>query len=59
MDRQYAIDMFVNYTDLPYIQIESEIDRYITWPGQACAFKIGELNIRGWRKEAEAKLGHY
>jgi uncharacterized protein (DUF885 family) len=38
-------------------QISTEIDRYIAWPGQAPADKLGELQIRRHRREAEEKLG--
>jgi uncharacterized protein (DUF885 family) len=38
-------------------EITTEIDRYISWPGQALAYKLGELQIRRHRREAEEKLG--
>ena len=38
-------------------EVETEIDRYITWPGQACGYKIGEIKIRELRRLAEKELG--
>jgi len=55
--RQRAIDFMTGNTCLSKLDIEAEIDRYITWPGQALAYKIGELRILALRKEAEEALG--
>ena len=38
-------------------EITTEVERYIAWPGQALAYKLGELQIRRHRRDAEAKLG--
>ncbi|KAK3096278.1 hypothetical protein FSP39_025229, partial [Pinctada imbricata] len=55
--RQHAIQYMLNYTASNEEQITIEIDRYLTWPGQACAYKIGELKIRELRTKAETNLG--
>jgi len=55
--RQQAIDYFRENTGKTDQDVISEIDRYIVWPGQALAYKIGQLKIRELRKEAESKLG--
>jgi uncharacterized protein (DUF885 family) len=55
--RQQAIDYLLAHTGLTKFDAEREIDRYISWPGQACGYKIGELRIRALRAEAQQKLG--
>ncbi|KAL3846419.1 hypothetical protein ACJMK2_017412 [Sinanodonta woodiana] len=57
-DRQRAIEYLLNYTSYTVEGSMIEIDRYITWPGQACGYKIGELKIKELRKKAEQELGH-
>ena len=55
--KQKAVEYLVNNTALSLANIEFEVNRYITWPGQACAYKIGELAIQDMRAKAEASLG--
>ena len=54
--RQQAIDYFAAHTAKTQHDIENEIDRYIAWPGQALAYKIGELKIRQLRQVATSRL---
>ncbi|MDH5403503.1 MAG: DUF885 domain-containing protein [Candidatus Heimdallarchaeota archaeon] len=56
--RQKAIDFMLEYTSLTELNIINEIDRYIAWPGQALAYKLGELKIRELRERAEKHLGN-
>jgi uncharacterized protein (DUF885 family) len=55
--RQQAIDFMAENTSLTLLNITNEVDRYIAWPGQALAYKIGELKIRQLRSQAEQVLG--
>ncbi len=45
------------HTALTPINISNEVDRYIGWPGQALAYKVGQLEIQRLRREAEGQLG--
>jgi uncharacterized protein (DUF885 family) len=55
--RQQAIDYFKDNAAKTEADIVNEIDRYISWPGQALAYKVGQLDIRRLRGEAEQALG--
>lgn len=55
--REQAIDFMAENSAMTMLNITNEVDRYIAWPGQALAYKTGELKIRQLRAEAEAKLG--
>lgn len=55
--RQKAIDYLASHTALAQRDVETEVDRYISWPAQALAYKLGEMSIRKLRAKAEAELG--
>jgi uncharacterized protein (DUF885 family) len=55
--REQAIQFMRDNTALSELNITAEVDRYISWPGQATAYKIGELRIRALRDRAEQTLG--
>ena len=55
--RQQAIDFFAANSSKPLHDIEVEIDRYISWPGQALAYKIGELKMKELRAKAQKEMG--
>lgn len=55
--REQAIDYMKSNVALSEHEITTEVDRYIAWPGQAVSYKLGELQIRRHRREAQAALG--
>jgi uncharacterized protein (DUF885 family) len=55
--RQQMIDYLSENTALSIHEVTTETDRYISWPGQAISYKIGELKIRELRQKAETELG--
>lgn len=55
--RQKMIDYMSENTALSIHEVTTETDRYISWPGQALSYKIGEIKIRQLRKRAEGDLG--
>jgi uncharacterized protein (DUF885 family) len=55
--RDQAQDYLAGNTALSLHEVTTEIDRYISWPGQALSYKLGEYTIWQLRREAELKLG--
>jgi uncharacterized protein (DUF885 family) len=55
--RQQAIDWFVNANGSSVEEVAGEVDRYCSWPGQACGYKVGHSEINRLRDRAKAALG--
>jgi len=55
--RDQMVEYFHRYTAMDEVNIQTEVDRYIAWPGQALAYKLGQLEILKLREEAKQKLG--
>jgi len=56
--RDQMVEYFHKYTAMDEPNIQTEVDRYISWPGQALAYKLGQLEILKLRDEARQKLGN-
>jgi uncharacterized protein (DUF885 family) len=56
--REQMVDFFHRYTAMDEPNVQTEVDRYIAWPGQALAYKLGQLEILSLREEARRKLGN-
>lgn len=55
--RDQMVEYFHKYTAMDEPNIQTEVDRYIAWPGQALAYKLGQLEILKLREDARQKLG--
>ena len=51
------VDYFHRYTAMDEPNVQTEVDRYIAWPGQALAYKLGQLEILKLRENAKTHLG--
>ena len=51
------VDYFHRYTAMDEPNVQSDVDRYIAWPGQALAYKLGQLQILKLRQRAQTELG--
>ena len=57
--REQAVDYMMENTALSEHNVNTEIDRYISWPAQALSYKIGEIKIKALREKAETELGEH
>jgi uncharacterized protein (DUF885 family) len=55
--RDQMVEYFHKYTAMDEPNIQTEVDRYIAWPGQALAYKLGQLEILKLRQRAQQELG--
>jgi uncharacterized protein (DUF885 family) len=55
--RQQGVDFFVQRNGSNPLEVASEVDRYCSWPGQACGYKVGHSTINRLRDQAKAELG--
>ena len=55
--RQRALDFFFDNVGLTERETTNEVDRYIVWPGQALAYKIGQREIEAVRRQQQSTLG--
>jgi len=55
--RQQGVDFFVQKNGSNPMEVASEVDRYCSWPGQACGYKVGHSTISRLRDKAKAELG--
>jgi uncharacterized protein (DUF885 family) len=55
--RQQAVDFFVNVNGSNPLEVDSEVDRYCAWPGQACGYEVGHSTIDRLRQKAKRALG--
>lgn len=55
--REQSVQFFVNENGSNPLEVASEVDRYCSWPGQACGYKVGHTEINRLRRKAQAELG--